>query len=49
MKINKVIFFALSFLFVSFINAQTFTWTGSSNSLIGQMKVIGMMVMVLHR
>ena len=30
MKINKVIFFALSFLFVSFINAQTFTWTGSS-------------------
>jgi len=30
MRINKIIFFALLFAFVNFVNAQTFTWTGSS-------------------
>ena len=30
MRINKIIFFALLFAFVNLVNAQTFTWTGSS-------------------
>ena len=29
---NKIVFLALSFAFLNFVNAQTFTWTGSSNS-----------------
>ena len=32
MRIYKIIFFALLLAFVNFINAQTFTWTGSSNT-----------------
>ena len=30
MRLNKIIFFTLLFAFVNFVNAQTFTWTGSS-------------------
>ena len=30
MNIRNIFFFALLFAFVNFVNAQTFTWTGSS-------------------